>query len=67
MSLVIDQAGLVGDAQVENGFLKIRYGVGQSVPETMFFKNGELVGIIQGALSKEVLTKSIQKAFPELW
>jgi thiol-disulfide isomerase/thioredoxin len=52
---VIDKAELYGDVKEENTFLAARFGVGNLFPTTLFFKSGELIKKVDGALNTRQL------------
>ncbi len=49
---VIEKAGLTGDVQEENVFLRDRYGIGEEFPMTLFFSNGQLLKAEKGIISQ---------------
>jgi thioredoxin-related protein len=60
---MIEKAEIIGDVEEENTFLVERYGVGDLVPTTLFFKDSKLIKRVNGALSPSQLKNLINKTF----
>ena len=63
LNWVIDEAGLYGDVEEENIFLKERFSVGNLFPTTLFFKNGKLIRNVDGVLAVNQLRTIIDETF----
>ncbi len=63
LNWVIDEAGLYGDVEEENIFLRDRYGVGNLFPTTLFFQKRKLIKRVDGSLSASQLKDMAQKTF----
>jgi hypothetical protein len=63
LNWVIDEAGLYGDVEEENMFLKDRYGVGNLFPTTLFFQKGELIKRVDGSMSAGQLRDTMDRTF----
>jgi hypothetical protein len=63
LNWVIDEAGLYGDVEEENIFLKKRFSVGNLFPTTLFFKNGNLIRREDGVIAPNQLKNLIDDTF----
>ena len=60
---VIKEAGMIGDVEEENTFMVDRFQVGNLFPSTLFFKNGNLIRRVDGALAPKQLKAISVKVF----
>lgn len=63
LNWVIDEAGLYGDVEEENIFLKKRFSVGNLFPTTLFFNDGKMIKRVDGVLSTHELRSIIDETF----
>jgi hypothetical protein len=63
LTWVIDEAGLYGDVEEENIFLRDRFGVGNLFPTTLFFQKGKLIKRVDGSMTADQLKDMAVKTF----